>query len=213
MNHDEIQNKITAKREELRRLEADEARLNSALKAAEGEHVEALIALELEEAGAANRVRKAQGDLEKATKALSDASTRRKTLAVVLGRMAQDARSSRTAELFAQREQVAKRVIEQEPRVAAALDAYLAHLRGVAQELAAISDIERELDGLIAEPQRLNRINLQLPLGSHIDLSQASKYAAEVADQNRRRLEAVRLDPTLGATVQQGQPALEPVGA
>jgi len=213
MNYSDIKAKIGSKTEELRKAEADESRLSSAVKAAEAEHVEALIAVELEESGAAGRVRKAEAELQKVTRAAEDASTRRKTLRAVLERMETEAGNLRRAELFAQREEAAERVLKREPKCQQALDAYLTELRGVAQELGTINDIERELDRLLLESERLNRIGLQLPLGSHIDLSQASQYAVEVGAQNRRRLEAIKLDPVQHTIIQgERRPALRAVG-
>jgi uncharacterized protein Yka (UPF0111/DUF47 family) len=213
MTHSDIRKKIGSKAEELRKEEADETQKAANVKAAEAEHVEALIAVELEESGAAGRVRKAEGELAKATKALQDASARRKTLRAVLERMETEADSLRRSELFARRLELGEKVLKEEPRYTQALTDFLAVIGTTARTLDEIREIENELDRLMKPNERLNRIGLQLPLGSHIDLSQAPQYAAETDAQNRRRLEAVKLDPVQHTAIQGEQrPALRAVG-
>jgi hypothetical protein len=212
MNHDDIRKKIAAKAEEVRKLDAEEMRLASAVKAAEAEHVESLIAVELEDPGAAGRVRKAEGELAKATRAAEDASARRKTLRKVLARMEEEADGLRRSELFARRLELGEKVLEDESRYTQALADFLAVLGKTARRLDEIRDVENDLDRLMDGNERLNRVSLQLPLGSHIDLSQAAKYAGEVAAQNRRRLEFVKSDPVQKTSIQGERPSLGAVG-
>ena len=212
MNHDDIRKKLAAKAEELRKLDAEEMRLSAAVKAAESEHVESLIAFEMEQLGAGGRVRKAEAELAKTTRAAEDASARRKTLRKVLARMEEEADNLRRAELIARRLELGEKVLKEEPKYTQALSDFLAVLGSSARTLDEIRDVENELDRLMQPSERLNRVSLQLPLGSHIDLSQAAKYAGEVAAQNRRRLEAIRLDPVQQATIQGERPVLVAVG-
>jgi len=212
MNHDDIRKKIAAKAEEANKLDAEEVLSASAVKAAEAEHVESLIAVELEESGAAGRVRKAEGELAKATKAAEDATSRRKTLRAVLERMEIEADNLRRSELFARRLELGEKVLKDEPRYTQALSDFLAVLGSSARTLDEIRDVENDLDRLMDGNERLNRVSLQLPLGSHIDLSQAAKYAGEVAAQNRRRLEFIRLDPVQHTIIQGQRPVLRAVG-
>jgi chromosome segregation ATPase len=214
MNHEDLRKKIGSKAEELRKLDAEEVRSASAVKAAEAEHVEALIAVELEESGAAGRVRKAETELTKTTKAAEDARARRKTLRTVLERMETEADNLRRAELFARRLELVEEILkDDEPRYTQALSAFLAVIGTTARKHGEIRDLENELDRLMKPNERLNRASIQLPLGSHIDLSQAATYASEVAALNSRRLEFIKVDPVQHTAIQGEQrPALRAVG-
>ena len=194
MKYADLKKKIDDKAAELSKLDAADATLKTALKAAQAEHVEALVAIEMEEAGSDGRVRKAEGEVQKLTRASEESTTRRQTLRAVIARMEAEAKTRRTSDLMSMREELGEKVLQYEPRYMEALNSFLAVVSAGERILNEIRELENELEGLVA-PRRLFRVSLQLPLGSHIDLSEASKYASEVAAQNRYRVERIKLEP------------------
>ena len=194
MKYADLKKKIDDKAAELSKLDAADATLKTALKAAQAAHVEALVAMEMEEAGADGQVRKAEGEVQKLARASEESTTRRQTLRAVIARMEAEAKTRRTSDLMSMREELGEKVLQYEPRYMEALNSFLAVVSAGERILNEIRELENELEGLVA-PRRLFRVSLQLPLGSHIDLSEASKYASEVAAQNRYRVERIKLEP------------------
>jgi len=210
--HDDYTKKIAAKAEELHKVEADRDRLTAAVTAADSEHVESLIAAEMEQPDAAKRVRKAKLAADEAKLAMQDLELRRKTLIAVISRLDTEAKKIRRADLDKLRIEAAGEVQRlSNTEFMTTLSNLRTIVNQIGDKLEIIRESENELDGLV-QPLRVNRLNTQSPVATWmIDLGDAARWAVQIHEQNAPQIERVRTEPTHRGTEISPGIAPEPV--